>query len=112
MLESMEVVFLSGIHSHDRNIILKYCVEHNIVVYVIPPDRRCLMSGARTMHLFHLPILQAGRYRPSPYYLFFKRVFDILASGIAVVLLSPVFVGTAAAIRGRTAALSFTSSAA
>ena len=100
MLESMEVVFLSGIHSHDRNIILKYCVEHNIVVYVIPRIGDVLMSGARTMHLFHLPILQAGRYRPSPYYLFFKRVFDILASGIAVVLLSPVFVGTAAAIKG------------
>ena len=30
-LDNMETVFLSGIHSHDRNILLKYCVEHDII---------------------------------------------------------------------------------
>ena len=35
-LNNIETVFLSGIHSHERNIILKYCIEHSIQVYVIP----------------------------------------------------------------------------
>lgn len=99
LLNQMETVFLSGIHSHDRNILLKYCVEKDINVYVIPRIGDVLMSGAQSMHMFHLPILQVGRYHPSPVYLFLKRGFDILASGIATVILSPVFLATAIAIK-------------
>lgn len=98
-LNQMETVFLSGIHSHDRNIILKYCVEKDINVYVIPRIGDVLMSGAQSMHMFHLPMLQVGRYHPSPVYLGLKRGFDILASGIATVILAPVFVATAIAIK-------------
>ena len=32
----MEAVFLSGIHSHDRNIVLKYCIDKRVRAYVIP----------------------------------------------------------------------------
>lgn len=99
LLNRMETVFLSGIHSHDRNILLKYCVEKDINVYVIPRIGDVLMSGAQSMHMFHLPMLQVGRYHPSPVYLFLKRGFDILASGIATVILSPVFAATAIAIK-------------
>ena len=99
ILNTMETVFLSGIHSHDRNILLKYCVDKDINVYVIPRIGDVLMSGARSMHMFHLPILRVGRYHPSPVYLALKRGFDILASGIATVLLSPVFAVTAIAIK-------------
>ena len=99
LLTQMDTVFLSGIHSHDRNILLKYCVEKDINVYVIPRIGDVLMSGAQSMHMFHLPILQVGRYHPSPVYLFLKRGFDILASGIATVILSPVFAATAIAIK-------------
>lgn len=99
LLNRMETVFLSGIHSHDRNILLKYCVEKDINVYVIPRIGDVLMSGAQSMHMLHLPMLQVGRYHPSPVYLFLKRGFDILASGIATVILSPVFAATAIAIK-------------
>ena len=99
MLRNAEIVFLSGVHSHDRNRILKYCVEHDIRVYVIPRIGDVLMSGARSMHMFHLPMLQVGRYRPSPFYLAAKRGFDIFASGLAVILLSPVFAATAIAVK-------------
>ena len=44
-------------------------------------------------------MLRVGRYHPSPVYLVLKRGFDILASGIATVLLSPVFAVTAIAIK-------------
>lgn len=98
-LNTMETVFLSGIHSHDRNILLKYCVDKDINVYVIPRIGDVLMSGARSMHMFHLPMLRVGRYHPSPVYLVLKRGFDILASGIATVILSPVFAVTAIAIK-------------
>ena len=99
ILDGMEAVFLSGIHSHERNRILKYCVEKDIRAYVIPRIGDVLMSGAKRMHMFHLPILRVERYAPSPEYLFFKRFFDILLSLAALVLLSPVMLVTALAIR-------------
>lgn len=98
-LDGIETVFLCGVHSHDRNIILKYCVENNIVVYVLPRIGDVIMSGARRMHLFHLPFLRVGRYDPAPEYLFFKRVFDILISSVALLVLSPIMIITAIAIK-------------
>lgn len=94
-----EVVFLCGIHSHERNIILKYCVEHDVSVYVIPRIGDVLMSGAKRMHMLHLPILMVERYNPRLEYLILKRTVDIVLSGVALILLSPVFLFTAIAIK-------------
>lgn len=99
MIDDMEVVFLSGIHSHDRNFILKYCLYENKQVYVIPRIGDVIMSSAWQVHMFHLPMMRVQRYNPRPGYLFFKRVFDIVASLIGLIVLSPVFLITAIAIK-------------
>ena len=99
MLDGVSTVFMSGIHSHDRNIILKYCVENNIGTFVIPRIGDTIMSGAYPMHMFHLPMLKVGRYHPQPEYLFIKRVLDIVISAVALVVLSPIFLITAIAIK-------------
>ncbi len=99
MLDDVDTVFLSGIHSHERNIILKHCVNKGINVYVIPRIGDILMSGAKEMHLFHLPMLRVGRYNPSPVYLFVKRLFDIVVSLVALVVLSPAFLIISIAIK-------------
>lgn len=99
MLDDCSVVFLSGIHSHDRNIILKYCMYNDISVYVIPRIGDVIMGGARKIHMFHLPMLQVGRYHPIPEYILVKRLFDIVASGIAIVILSPFILLTALAVK-------------
>ncbi len=44
-LDEMETVFLSGIHSRERNIILKYCIDRHVRVYVIPRVGDVLMSN-------------------------------------------------------------------
>lgn len=99
MLDGVSTVFMSGIHSHDRNVILKYCVENNIVTFVIPRIGDTIMSGAYPMHMFHLPMLKVGRYHPQPEYLFIKRLLDIVISAVALVVLSPIFLITAIAIK-------------
>ena len=98
-LDGMEAVFLSGVHSSDRNQIIKYCVQHDIDAYVIPRVGDTIMSGAKTLHLFNLPVLKVERYSPLISYLFFKRIIDILVSGIALVVLSPIMILTAIAIK-------------
>lgn len=99
VLADMETVFLCGISSHDRNLILKQCVNRGITVYVMPKIGDIIMSGAKQMHLFHLPFLRVGRYDPAPEYLLMKRLFDILVSACALTVLSPLMLGVAIAIR-------------
>ena len=98
-LEGCEAVYLCGVHSHERNTVLKYCVQNDIQTYVIPRIGDVLMSGARQMHMFHLPVLRVDRYKPSPEYLLIKRVMDLLFSGLAFLVLSPVFLIVALAVK-------------
>lgn len=99
ILHGFQTVFLSGIHSHERNIIIKYCVANDIDVFVIPRVGDVLMSAADHMHMFHLPMLHLRRYNVNPEYLFMKRLLDIILSGIALVILSPVMLVVAIAIK-------------
>lgn len=46
IIKDAGVVFICGLHSHERNIIVKYCVAHNIASYVIPRVGDVIMSGA------------------------------------------------------------------
>lgn len=98
-LSDTDVIFLCGVHSHERNAILKYCIANDISVYVIPRIGDVLMSGAKRMHMLHLPILMVERYNPRIEYFFIKRLFDVLLSGIALILLSPIFLITAIAVK-------------
>lgn len=97
--EDTEVVFFSGVHSHERNIIMKYCIAHNIQTYVIPRIGDMLMQSAHPIHMMHLPILQVRPYGPGPEYLFIKRLIDIVLSLLALIIASPIMIVTAIAIK-------------
>ena len=99
MLSDLDSVFLCGVHSHDRNMILKYCVAQGINVYMLPRVGDVIMSGAKRMHMFHLPILRAGRYNPPIEYTIMKRAFDIVISVLAIVVTSPLMLGVSIAIK-------------
>ena len=66
---------------------------------MIPRVGDVIMSSARQMHMFHLPMMRVQRYNPNPGYLLLKRIFDIVSSLIGLILLSPVFLVTAIAIK-------------
>lgn len=99
MLKDLDAVFLCGVHSRDRNIILKYCVSNGIAVYMIPRVGDVIMSGASRMHMFHLPIMRAERYNPPFEHIVAKRLFDIVSSSIVLLLISPVMLFVAVAIK-------------
>ena len=99
ILDEAQEVFLSGVHSHDRNLIIKHCVESGIDALVLPRLGDVIMLGAKRMHIMHLPVLHVARYNPKPEYLLCKRVFDIILSSIALLILWPVFLVTAILIK-------------
>ena len=98
-LNGADVLFLCGVNSHDRNIILKHCIEKGINVYLLPRVGDTIMSGAKPMHLFHMPFLRVGRYDPAPEYVMVKRLFDVVVSGLALLVLSPLMLLVAVAIK-------------
>lgn len=89
-LQGFDAVFLSGIHSRDRNKIIKYCMRHDIDAYAIPRVGDMIMSAAKPLYLFHLPVFKLERFNPSIWYLFFKRLGDIVISSLALIILSPL----------------------
>ena len=99
LLDANKEVFLCGIHSHERNIIIKYCIAHNIRTLVMPRVGDVIMSAAEPLHMLHLPIMDCRRCHPSNEYLFVKRLVDILVSGVALIVLSPIMLVTALAIK-------------
>lgn len=98
-LKAFKVVFLNGIHSHERNIILKYCVANDINIYLIPRLGDIIMSGAVPMHMLHLPFLRVGRYHPYPEYVLLKRIFDVISSVIVLIIASPIMLCVAFCIK-------------
>ena len=98
-LSGYEAAFLCGIHSLERNIILKYSVEHRIKLFMLPRIADVMLRGTEQIHMLHLPILKAQRFKTSTEYLITKRLLDVFLSGIALMLLSPVFLVTAIAVR-------------
>ena len=91
-LDGVDAVFLSGVHSSDRNKIIKYCVMNNIDAYVIPRVGDTIMSSAKQLHLSSLPVMKVERYCPTMTFLALKRLGDILISGLALVILSPLMI--------------------
>lgn len=98
-LKGVEVVFLYGVHTAERNKIIKYCMAESLDVYVIPRVGDVIMSAARPMPLFHLPTFYLERYNPTPEYLFVKRLMDILLCSVTLLVLSPVMIITAIIIK-------------
>ena len=99
MLDNMTSVFLCGVHSRERNIILKYCIANGIVVYIIPRVGDVIMSGAKKIHMMHLPIMRVDRYNPPPEYNVTKRALDVVMSLFLLALFSPVLLATALAVK-------------
>lgn len=98
-LSGADAVFLSSLHSHDRNQIVKYCIHKDIVSWCIPRIGDVIMAGAEKAHLFHLPMLRVARYNPTPEYLIEKRLFDIVVAGTALIIFSPIMIVLAIIIR-------------
>ncbi len=98
-LNDYEVVFICGVHSHDRNTLIKHCVSNKIFAYVMPRIGDIIMSGAEETHMFHLPLYKVRRHYATPEYSILKRLFDIVSASLVLIVASPVMLITAIAIK-------------
>lgn len=98
-LEGFEAVFVAGVHATLRNSIAKYCVDNNVAGYFAPHVGDIILSGAIQTHAFGVPVQEVRRKSVSPEYRSAKRVFDVVSSLAALIVLSPVMLVTALLIK-------------
>ncbi len=94
-----EAVFIAGVEATLRNGIIKYCVEKNIPAYIEPKIGDILMSGAKHMQMFSVPVMRVRHAVPDPFYLFIKRAIDIVLSFIGIIVTSPIMLVMAITIK-------------
>lgn len=99
ILDDADTVFLVGVHSHDRNEIVKHCLKHNVKAFVIPRVGDLIIAGARQSNMFHLLMLKVERYNPTFEYSVIKRLGDIVLSLFALVIFSPIIIITSLLIK-------------
>ena len=99
LLDDIAVVFFSNVHSSERNPLLKVCIDKGIRVFAVPGTGDSIMSAARKMNMFHLPMLMVERYRPPVYFVVAKRILDILMCVIGLALFAPFMIVLAIIIK-------------
>lgn len=98
-IEGYDAVFIAGVNATLRNGIAKYCAEHNVQAFFLPHIGDILMAGAEHVQAFSVPIMSMQKVNDHPEYLIFKRLTDIVLSGLAIIVLSPFMLLTAIVIR-------------
>lgn len=94
-----EAVIIGDIPSQFRNQIMKYCFEQSIRTYMLPKISDIILRGSDDIHLFDSPLLLARNNGFTFEQKVMKRMTDIVMSILLLILLSPVMLITAIAIR-------------
>ena len=99
ILENADAVFLCGVPSDYRNEVVKYCIAQGKVAYIKPKISDTIIRGGKTIQLMNIPIYRCKRNDGNLIYLFTKRLFDVVLSLIGTIVLSPLFLIVALAIK-------------
>ena len=98
-LTSYDALFAAGINPTLMNALCKYCAEENVRGFFLPHIGDVIMSGAEHIKSFTTPVLSVRRATKPFEYLVVKRLFDIFASGLGLIILSPFMLLTAILIK-------------
>lgn len=98
-IEVFDAVLINDLSAKEENRILKICFNLNKRVYLVPKIPDVLVNSAEQLNLFDTPLFLMRNSGINGWQRFMKRFFDILFSGIALVILSPFLLLTALAIK-------------
>ena len=92
-------VILCDLEAKNRNILLKFCFENSVRVYVTPKISDVIMRGGSVVDLFDTPLVLCRNFGLTFGQRAVKRVMDILISSIMIILTSPIMLIVALAIK-------------
>ena len=94
-----EAVMLWDIPNEMRNTVFKSCYESDVDIYVSPKIMDIVLKGSQNLHLFDTPLLYTKSDPIEAEQRIVKRFFDIILSSVMIVVVSPVMLITAIAVK-------------
>lgn len=98
-IKRYEGVILCEVSGKRRNDLIKFCFSENIRMYIAPKISDIILRGAEEIRLFDTPLLLCRNYGLAIEQRFAKRLFDLVFSIFLLVLLSPLMLCCALAIK-------------
>lgn len=97
-LSDCDVIFVANVSAKLANGISKFCVETNKKGFFLPRLGHIVLAGAEYVSSFSMPMLMVHRADDKRGYCVVKRMVDIAASLMGIVLTLPITLVTALAI--------------
>ncbi len=94
-----EGAIICDISGQIRNDIIKFCFDNSKRIYIAPKISDIIIRGGSEMNLFDTPLILCRNSGLSFEQRLFKRILDFILSLIAVIILSPIMLLIAAAIK-------------
>lgn len=94
-----EGVIICDIPDEQRNKYLKFCFEKSIRAYIAPKVSDIIIRGGDDIRLFDTPLLLCRNYGLTSEQQIAKRLFDIVFSLITLILVSPLMLISAIAVK-------------
>lgn len=94
-----DAIFLAGIPDTEEGLLETFCYQYNKNIYLMAELEDVIISTAASIVLDDTPFLHIHRTELTLIQRFVKRGFDILFSFLGLLVLSPVFLITAAALK-------------
>ncbi len=99
MMKDYDGIVISDVGAKKRNDLLKYCYMHDIQTYITPKISDVIISGGEGIHQFDTPLVHINTTGLTPEQELVKRFFDIVLCAIAAIVLSPLMLIIAIAIK-------------
>ena len=94
-----DAILINDVPSNDKNRILKYCFDKCVRVYFTPKISDILVKGSDDVNLFDTPLYLCKNIGLSKEDAVVKRIMDILISVFGLIVLLPVLLITAIAVK-------------
>lgn len=98
-LDPYEAVIFYEVRGARRSEMLWYCMQDRKSLYVTPRLEEITMQGFGARHLIDTPLLKYEYHSERFWYNLFKRITDLVISLIGLVIMSPILLITALAIK-------------
>ena len=99
LIDNSASILVNDVPAEVEGMIIKKCFEKDKRIYVVPKIADILLKASDSISVFDTPLYLSRNLGMSFRQRFVKRSMDIVLCGLAVVILSPVFLITAIAIK-------------
>jgi len=93
------IIAIESSENHTVEKIITQLEDTDVVIKIIPVMQDILMGSVKTTSIFHAPLIQIFPDLMPDWQMSLKRIFDIVVSVIALIILSPIMLITALAIK-------------